>query len=498
MRKVLEADDDSVLVYVAPTKALVNQIAAEIQARYSKKFKYGGKSVWAIHTRDYRINNPTGCQILVTVPHVLQIMLLAPTNANSWSSRVKRIIFDEVHSIGQAEDGVVWEQLLLLAPCPIVALSATVGNPSEFSEWLSSTQKAIGIDLVTVQHPYRYSDLRKYYYVPPERFAFDGLPAKSVFGTLGIDGANNINHIHPVAGLVDKSRGVPEDLALEPWDCLELYNAMKKHATTDYPVSDDLSPNVALPAVSRKADILKWERALKDLLKAWLADNGSPYDKIVGELEQNFRDTRRESLQATQSGAVEGTKSSKLDAEDLTKTTLPLLCRLNEQDALPAILFNYDRHMCEKICRTMLEQLQSAELSQQKSGPKWEKKLERFEEWKKIQEKNAAKKSKVASKKPNAKSKDDVDDGDKSSKLDQQRDAAGAEVSQWDNFDPDAAVDGYHFADFTRVQLSEMELYTRQLRRREVQQWLIDALHRGIGIHHAGKYIYRYHHSSRF
>ena len=31
MERVLRADDDSVLVYVAPTKALVNQIAAEIQ-----------------------------------------------------------------------------------------------------------------------------------------------------------------------------------------------------------------------------------------------------------------------------------------------------------------------------------------------------------------------------------------------------------------------------------------------------------------------------------
>ena len=149
MRKVLEADDDSVLVYVAPTKALVNQIAAEIQARYSKKFKYGGKSVWAIHTRDYRINNPTGCQVLVTVPHVLQIMLLAPSNANAWSTRVKTIILDEIHSIGQADDGVVWEQLLLLSPCPIIALSATVGNPTEFSDWLTTTQKAIGVDLVT-------------------------------------------------------------------------------------------------------------------------------------------------------------------------------------------------------------------------------------------------------------------------------------------------------------------------------------------------------------
>ena len=33
MERILRADDDSVLVYVAPTKALVNQIAAEIQVR---------------------------------------------------------------------------------------------------------------------------------------------------------------------------------------------------------------------------------------------------------------------------------------------------------------------------------------------------------------------------------------------------------------------------------------------------------------------------------
>lgn len=47
MRKILKADDDGVLMYVAPTKALVNQIAAEIQARYAKTSKHGGQSVWA-------------------------------------------------------------------------------------------------------------------------------------------------------------------------------------------------------------------------------------------------------------------------------------------------------------------------------------------------------------------------------------------------------------------------------------------------------------------
>ena len=36
MEQVLRASDDGVLVYVAPTKALVTQVAAEIYARFSK------------------------------------------------------------------------------------------------------------------------------------------------------------------------------------------------------------------------------------------------------------------------------------------------------------------------------------------------------------------------------------------------------------------------------------------------------------------------------
>jgi len=102
----LRESDDGILVYVAPTKALVSQIAAEVYARFSKNLK-GGKyssslvqsyhgiylilgSCWAIHTRDHRIHNPQTCQILVTVPEMLAIMLLSPPLARSWTPRIKR------------------------------------------------------------------------------------------------------------------------------------------------------------------------------------------------------------------------------------------------------------------------------------------------------------------------------------------------------------------------------------------------------------------------
>jgi ATP-dependent RNA helicase DDX60 len=213
MKKTLQANHTDILVYVAPTKALVNQIAAEIAARFTKAYpgSDAGKSVWAIHTRDYRVNSAIGCQVLVTVPHVLQSMLLAPSNADraaGWARRVRRIIFDEVHCIGAAEDGVVWEQLLLLAPCPIVALSATVGNANEFRDWLADAQAQKGYELKMVVHESRFSDLRKFIYHPPKT---DTLPRLLVAPRYlpapaldeGVYRSSDFRFVHPIAALLD-------------------------------------------------------------------------------------------------------------------------------------------------------------------------------------------------------------------------------------------------------------------------------------------------------
>lgn len=485
MEKILRSDDDSVLVYVAPTKALVNQIAAEIQARFRKTYKHAGKSVWAIHTRDYRINNPSGCQILVTVPHILQIMLLAPSNAKSWSPRLQNIIFDEIHSIGQAEDGVVWEQLLLLAPCPIIALSATVGNPEMFHSWLSSTQQSSGHEVAMITHQHRYSDLRKFVFTPPKKFAFRGLADRPSFATLGLDGIECLQFVHPVASLVNKSRGIPDDLSLEARDCLSLYQAMKKHETVDYSVSRDLDPSNkdTLPAVIRKAQVIKWEKALKDLLKQWMADSNSPFDKVLEDLGRSMDEIHPVDRQASKGDAtsMKDDELRSVDAENLYSTTLPLLCKLQERDALPAIFLNYDRHRCEGIAQRVVSELKEAESQYKETNPAWKLKISGFEQYKKDQLK-ARKPGKVVAKK---KSKGD-DEDDPSSKMDKLMDAASAEANPYANFDPTAPVDGFHFAAKHRAEASELSRYFWQMEKRGLSSWLTDALKRGVGVHHAG------------
>ena len=329
--------------------------------------------------------------------------------------RVKRIIFDEIHSIGQAEDGVVWEQLLLLAPCPIIALSATVGNPKEFSDWLAETQKASGTKLTMIQHSIRYSDLRKYLYEPPLAFSFTGL-GKSHGAGLGLDSVSGLTYFHPIASLVDKSRGMPDDLALEPRDCLLLWKAMSKFQTNKYKLPNDLDPSKALPSCIKKADIFKWERDLKSVLVQWMntGDRESPFEKVVLELSPPISTTKREiSFKSSDPGALVVKGDDEIDANDLRATTLPLLYQLHQHQALPAILFNYDRSGCEDIAENLLNQLKAAE-NIWKEDKEWKGKLAEWAKWKVLQDKNAAKRPPKVSKK---KCGDGEDDTEKTSKV---------------------------------------------------------------------------------
>ncbi|KAJ3570966.1 hypothetical protein NPX13_g5546 [Xylaria arbuscula] len=465
MEKVLRADNDSVLVYVAPTKALVNQIAAEIQARFQKSYNHEGRSVWAIHTRDYRVNGSTGCQILVTVPHVLQIMLLSPSNANSWSKRIKRIIFDEVHCIGQAEDGIIWEQLLLMAPCPIIALSATVGNSEELCEWLRISQTSKGFKFKMITHGSRYSDLRVFYYAAPKKFEFNGLHRDEEFPVPGLDGPGrspNFEHIHPVATLVRRAGIDLKELSLEPRDALSLWASMDRFQTERFPLDDSLNPSRIFAAVPKKADVLAWTRRLKIVLAVWMQDRDSPFDQVCQSLGSD-----RSNLHVVHKSPT----SPGISSQEIERlTTFTLLTDLHKGNGLPAILFNYDRFECEYALVFVLKQLLLKEREWKKSDKSWQKKMDEYKLWKASEDKKKVPKKNT----------------EKLTKQEKMRENANADVSRWESFDPEMPLEQYSFADSSRLTPSELQGFIETLAKENIQPHLFSALRRGIAVHHAG------------
>lgn len=83
-----------------------------------------------------------------------------------------------------------------------------------------------------------------------------------------------------------RNRGILDDISLEPRDCLELWKCMVEHQTEPYPVGNSLNPRNFLGEVAKKADVIKWETALKETLLQWMKDEDSPFPAICrGELE---------------------------------------------------------------------------------------------------------------------------------------------------------------------------------------------------------------------
>ncbi|TRM55291.1 hypothetical protein BD626DRAFT_601103, partial [Schizophyllum amplum] len=466
MEKVLRDSDNGILVYIAPTKALVSQIAAEVYGRFKKNLKSG--SLWAMQTRDYRVHDPQNCQILVTVPDMLAIMLLSPPLARSWTPRIKRIILDEIHSIGQQEGGAVWEQILLLAPCPIIGLSATIGSPEKFNDWLATVQRAHGYEHELVEHSHRYSHLRKYRYMlaksPP---LFEGLQSYET--------SHRVRFLHPASILGHGLRTMPPDLAFEASDTLSLYHALVKQRSVinlDIDI-DDLKPDTFFKScrgfITQK-DVLRYEAALKGVLTQLIeashhGDAASALRLIARELQSSL--------------GPEG------DADDVAfasnagrflRNMVHMVSDLHASGSLPAIVFNFDRSYCEIIAIELVNNLERAERTWRQKSPAWKSRVEEWEKWQASAKDRQRQETRA---KRNATKDDDEP-------------SASTNTHSWQtSFDPKAPSEGFTFAGvhaYTKEELDEdigeVEWRSRGIARR--MPWIFKALRRGIAVHHSG------------
>lgn len=134
------------LYYTTPLIALTDQKYRELQE----------KAVgWGFRREDVGLitgnkrENPDA-RVRVVVAEILLNHLLAADPAIGDLEHVSAVVMDEFHSFNDAERGIVWELSLVMLPkaARVMLLSATVGNPYEFSQWLKK-EHGRSVTLVT-------------------------------------------------------------------------------------------------------------------------------------------------------------------------------------------------------------------------------------------------------------------------------------------------------------------------------------------------------------
>lgn len=238
MLKTLRTSNTRMVAYVAPTRALINQAVVDVCARYgSKTYDSPGMNVYGIlGGGDYHWYH-RNCQVIITLPEVLETLLLSPAYQDI-AERLDYAILDEIHTMESSGNGDVWERVLSLLPCPFIALSATLGQTDKLCAWLNRVQDRLGSQEGRLnnrdykvynvpssgQQIQRWNDIKKYIYLPPPGF-------KPTLRKITAEYKNRfIKDLHPLSILtLEQIRyGFPPDISLVPSEVVQLHEAMTR------------------------------------------------------------------------------------------------------------------------------------------------------------------------------------------------------------------------------------------------------------------------------
>ncbi|XP_033071524.1 probable ATP-dependent RNA helicase DDX60-like isoform X2 [Trachypithecus francoisi] len=357
MEKVLRESDDGVVVYIAPAKSLVGQVAATVENRFTKTLP-AGRTLCGAFTRDYR-HNVLNCQVLITVPECFEILLLAP-HRQKWVERIRYVIFDEVHYLGREVGAKFWELLLVIIRCPFLVLSATINNPALLTEWLQSVKqywkqadKIMEEKFISEKqadkclnflrdNSYKNQSYEVRLVLCEER---DNDLEKHICSVKHDD--VYFGHFHPCAALttdIIEKYGFPPDLILTPQESIQLYDTMA-HVWEAWPRAQELCPEEFIlfknKIVIKKLDARKYEENLKAELTNWIK-NGK-----VKKVKRVLKNLSPDSLSSS---------------EDMVKMFPLLVEKLRQMDKLPAIFFLFNNGDVEKragsVC-TFLEKIET-------------------------------------------------------------------------------------------------------------------------------------------
>lgn len=172
-------------------------------------------------------------------------------------------------------------------------LSATVGSPDRFNDWLKSVANANGWKHSFIQHKHRYSHLRKFFYnTSNDTDLYSGETFQGLSSSRSTD---RLCFLHPIAMLSFGNRALPDDLALEAQDTLTLFDAIAV-ACPSAPGVDALNPIRFFASTKgrllKQADILRYEAALKEFITHLSRDPQSQPSSVLKKITSQLEDPK--------------------------------------------------------------------------------------------------------------------------------------------------------------------------------------------------------------
>ncbi|KAI5171782.1 ATP-dependent RNA helicase DDX60 [Nematocida sp. LUAm3] len=514
IEKVLKHSNDEIVVFVAPTKALVNQVAADVYARFSsKQYIKQNNILQGICMNDFQIS-PFNCQVLITIPEVLEKIITMPPvpgkkDKKTYLERIRYIIVDEVHKISDSKMGASLEKIIQFSPAPILLLSATLGNLDEFYNWVKSIEDRKGRMCHKVVHRERYCEIKNYIFVPKKITSLEKCQKSTREpGELSLAPIHSL-FAYSFRGI--KEDGFSDDVNFLPEELLNLYYAIfavlrkdQRHLVKEFRPQRFFTTNNIT-----KSDVKSYEKHVIETFREMIKNNdlepeqvSKIYDILIREAKEAFQKIEvdltekmnqlevekqlknlsisKESPEEQQSPAEQLSEEDKkdnlfispdillYDTKYLLDNILDLTVELESKNMLPSIVFNLERTVCNALAIKLTEELSRLE----KSAAPILSKADIRENEKALKEIKRARDATVTTGK----------DAWISESL-------MAEEVVGRTIDPDAPDPRFCFTDPSTVSSGAYVLdeYARSLKKSgKIDARLIHALYRGIGVHHSG------------
>jgi superfamily II RNA helicase len=257
------------------------------------------------------------------------------------------LVLDEVHTLNGPE-GDALQRIIKACNCPVLALSATIGNASQLRDWVSSVRNE-HLEATLVDVPDQPEEV-----VLEEHFArFINLQRYVAVETEGKDGKKKAKlvKLHPVAAMTPKRLGdQPElvaGLSMTPTDMMDLWTRMRSIFPSTVLEDLDDPDNFFKQSVGENKRItLNQTKEYETRLKSRLTTLSQSHPELYERLR---------------TAQLPPPLASKADVSD---ELYDVVMQLKENDLLPAVAFQLNTYGAFNMFKSLLSRLESDQVAE--------------------------------------------------------------------------------------------------------------------------------------